>query len=476
MQHSKAEICILGGGPAGAVIGRRLAQLGHETVIIERGSRRQWPRLESFAAPILSILASLDLLEPIDAATVCRESRTLVRWESESISERSIAPPSFLVERCRFDRRLLELAAAAGARVLTPAKAQTPERKSSGGWMISMVTSDGLASIAADFVVDARGKRWSPTFERQGPRTATLSAVFDRTNDSYIESRIEAGTEQWFWGSPLRDGQYLATIFLDPRRISGSHAPERTELFNQLLASSELLGDLLYRDIVTPIVVRDATSGLAKDLIDEDFIRIGEAAFSIDPLSSQGVQRAILSAIQGAAAVHTLRSGHDSLAAMAFFRDRQQYAAARANLGAMRLYHTCLYNRNEFWMARARAVAGTTLQRQVTYEAPGSLPSFVRLSDALEIVEVPTLSGTIIKKAAALSHPRLEHPITYIGGIALAPLLADLVGSSATDQLLSCWTRRMPSEAACHIFRWMCALGILEACQGAQPILDDRKK
>jgi flavin-dependent dehydrogenase len=51
MSISKFEICVLGGGPAGAIIGRRLAELGHNTVIIDRCLPAQPHRVESLAPP-----------------------------------------------------------------------------------------------------------------------------------------------------------------------------------------------------------------------------------------------------------------------------------------------------------------------------------------------------------------------------------------------------------------------------------------
>jgi hypothetical protein len=93
-----------------------------------------------------------------------------------------------------------------------------------------------------------------------------------------------------------------ATVFVDATRAAGLSGDARKELYQRLLFRSELLSDLSHGAMATPISVRDATSHTASDLIEEDYIRIGEAAFSIDPLSSQGVQSAILSAIHGAAA------------------------------------------------------------------------------------------------------------------------------------------------------------------------------
>jgi 2-polyprenyl-6-methoxyphenol hydroxylase-like FAD-dependent oxidoreductase len=471
MSISKFEICVLGGGPAGAIIGRRLAELGHNTVIIDRCLPAQPYRVESLAPPVLQILDSLALSEAVAAAIVQCERRALVRWESNSVQSKLLEFPTFLVWRSLFDQTLRELAAKVGAYLLSFASARTPERKASGGWLIPVISSEGTVSITADFLVDARGTRRGTSIHQERPCTAALSAAWNCRNADYRETRIEAEENEWLWGCPLRDGLYSATIFLDPARIAGLRENERGDLYRKLISHSELLGNLLHGEMVSRIFVRDATSRIVKDLIGLDFIRTGEAAFSIDPLSSQGVQRAILCAIQGSAAVHTIRSGQDSLAAMAFYCHRQQHAAQQASLNATRYYKESRYQTGQFWIDRGGTVNSTSPLQEPPYKAPSLLPSFVRLSDALRIVEVPVLSGNIIKPVPAFTHPRFEQPIAYMGGIALAPLAADLVDGLTREQLLTRWAERMPWQTAWYIFRWMCAYGILEPCEQRAEIL-----
>ena len=89
-------------------------------------------------------------------------------------------------------------------------------------------------------------------------------------------------------------------------------------------------------------------------------------------------------------------------------------------------------------------------------------PAELRISPALRIVDVPVLAGALIRRARALSHPQLEHPIAYLGGIALAPLLDDAGTASARSEILSRWTRHMPFETASTIINWMWTVGILD--------------
>jgi hypothetical protein len=137
-------------------------------------------------------------------------------------------------------------------------------------------------------------------------------------------------------------------------------------------------------------------------------------------------------------------------------------------------------------MHRSRAADGAAVDDQPPVRATGALPSpprvdqslpldqslrldhSLQLDHALQVVDVPVLSGAFIRRAPALCHPRLEHPVAYFSGVALAPLVRDADGASTADEILRRWTRRMPPEAAWNIMTWMCAVGILVPLSGTR--------
>src|SRR5262249_20877369 len=96
----ETEICILGGGPAGSVVARSLAELGHDVLLVDRTARQDGPRAESLAPSIVPILDSLRLRDIVDAAVFCREKQALVLWGSGDVLVKSFGvSPSLLVER-----------------------------------------------------------------------------------------------------------------------------------------------------------------------------------------------------------------------------------------------------------------------------------------------------------------------------------------------------------------------------------------
>jgi flavin-dependent dehydrogenase len=281
-----AEICVLGGGPAGAVVAKRLAELGHDTLLVDRTAGAKPPRAESLAPSILPILESLHLRDDIEAAVFRRERQALLLWGSRFTHEKTFADaPSLLIERTRFDTLLRRAATRAGARLIAPARARAPQHLASGGWAVQVATPAGASVIKAAFLVDARGKR-AHGCDDSTPRTAAMSALWSTPDQFFAQTRIEAGFDAWFWGSPSPGSCYAATIFLESQRIAGASTANRAETYRHLLAQSKLLNGLVRGEMIGPVRVRDATSRISPDLIGNDFIRVGEAAIAIDPLSS----------------------------------------------------------------------------------------------------------------------------------------------------------------------------------------------
>jgi Tryptophan halogenase len=313
--------------------------------------------------------------------------------------------------------------------------------------------------IRSKFLVDARGRRLRANADDGAPRTAAISSSWAPRDRSLAETRIEAGAHEWYWGSPLPNLRYGATIFLDSARIAGLTTTSRAELYRRLLARSTLLGGLENGEMLEPVSVRDATSGIGRDLIGYDFVRVGEAATAIDPLSSQGIQDAVLSAIQGSAAVHTILTA-DPAPALEFYRERRQNAAAHGRRTAARFYQTHA-GRSSFWRRRASTAEPAPVGDEQPARAGHALPSALRISPAVQIIDAPLLCGALIRRARALSHPRLERPVAYFGGVELVPLFEHASGTP--DQILSGWTRRMPLRTAKNILSWMWAVGILDS-------------
>jgi len=139
-----ADVCVVGGGPAGSSVARGLAGLGHAVYLIERGNCRR-PNVESLAPATASLLETLGVLKEIQQAGFVRCEQTRLRWfDAPDALQRGRT--AAIVERDRFDRILLEAARRAGASVLYPARALTPARRNAV-WSIPVRTVSGWVTI-----------------------------------------------------------------------------------------------------------------------------------------------------------------------------------------------------------------------------------------------------------------------------------------------------------------------------------------
>ena len=102
------------------------------------------------------------------------------------------------------------------------------------------------------------------------------------------------------------------------------------------LDGSDFFGAL--KPTATNIAICDASAFVDEDPFSEHEIKVGDAAIALDPLSSQGVQAALRSAVQGGAVVHTLLSGGDVGAALEFYRNAVTELAAHHQTIAAKYY------------------------------------------------------------------------------------------------------------------------------------------
>jgi len=456
---------VLGAGPAGAALSRRLSQLGHSVVLLEKASFPRTHVGESLSGGILPLLDALGLRERLENAGFYRPARAVVRWAGRPERDvQNLGERGFQVDRGRFDRILTDAAVEAGTILLQPAKVAAMQR-TGRGWRIDTKMQGQPISIDSAFLVDSTGR----TNLLGGRRTLcsepmlALWAYWRNIPASGSETRVESGPTEWFWGAPLPDGSFNATVFVDPkmyRALSPS-------LYRSLLNRSTLLSDCTRYERLTEVSVCDATSYIANDLASADSIKIGEAAFTIDPLSSQGVQTAIGSALHAGAVLNTIvRRPSNADTALNFYRNRQLASAARHRAAAAGFYADAAdYYQTDFWIRRGAVerVPAPATRTDPDLPAPDTV---VRLSPALKTITVPCLRGDYIVEQRGFTHPAWRAPLVFIGDIAVAELLESVSYPTVARNLVHAWTPLVPAESAFAFLRQLWGTGVL--CSGGR--------
>lgn len=468
----EAEVCVIGGGPAGSTIARKLASLGHRVSLIERAVFPRHHLGESLAPSILPLLDVLGLREAIEQADFLRPERVHIRWSAATDQKKSrTAGPGFQVDRGAFDRLLLDAARDAGANVLQPCLIPHRPKREGGRWSVPVQWNDRTGAVVANVLVDASGRSsiLQGARARYGVATLALYGYWRDTGLSGPETRVEAGPHEWFWGAPLPDGTVNATVFVDQERCVRAGRAGIERLYRSLLANSALLSSCLDGRLTSRIGACDASAYLSDLVVDDHTIRVGEAACAIDPLSSQGVQTAMRSALQGAIVVHTLLAcPANATSALEFYRRHQTDTARRNHAWAAECYaQPHAFSGHDFWRRRAQPTPGpATATEWPRNEVRLSPDDRVALSRAARLADTPTIKGELVVSLPSLVHPALERPVAYLGNTEVTPLLRDVGRGATARQVVSRWSQRLPLEESWRIMTWLWSRGIVVPAGG----------
>jgi flavin-dependent dehydrogenase len=291
----KADVLVIGGGPAGTATAIQCAQGGLEVILVER---ELFPRAhpgETLHPGVEPLLGQLGVLEKVVAAGFLRHAGHWVQWNSpmrfEAFGQDQHGPwLGFQAWRAEFDAILLGRAHEAGVQILQPCRALGPllEQQRIGGAR----TTAGV--IQAAFVVDATGDRhWGARqlglpIERHSPRLIAHYGYAAGTCPVRDEAPAIVGDERgWTWTARVRPAVYGWTRMDLQQAASSQWIPQE---FEQL----QPIGKARGADVSWRIVPSTAGPG---------YFLVGDAAAVLDPASSHGVLRAIMSGIFAAHAI-----------------------------------------------------------------------------------------------------------------------------------------------------------------------------
>lgn len=400
-------IAIVGGGPAGATAAMRLARLGHEVTLVDRGGTRTDG--ESLNPGIWPLLDALN----IRGIGGLRIHRSLIRWSGEEVVERHHRIPQLAVLRSAFDARLRELAA-------VPVVREIPD---------------------ASLVIDASGRAsWSrPTRIRTSEPMLAMRGSW-RGAGLPSEARVEALEDGWIWGSPMPDGSFAAIACIAPEP-----GADESRYFAMLAES------LLFRDLRGQCSVHfsDATTYAAGH---DGVLRIGDAAHTLDPLSSSGVRSAMQSALHASIVVNTiLRHPGRAALALRFHEETQRAAVAEHTRWTRGFYAESRWRESPFWSVRA----AQTATPEISADAP------LRIAPGIEIGEVPCAVGDTIEARVGVAGP--IRPFVWIGGIEAARLIAPLASSAMSrSELIESWRAIVPAGRGGQIADQLLECGCLQ--------------
>lgn len=348
-----------GGGPGGCAVALGLRRHApHLSVALIESSRYEGERVgETLPPHVRPVLEQIGVHEAFARSGAREVHGTAAAWGDRALRPNDFVfgarGPGWHVDRSAFDMLLSSEAEDAGA-VVSRGTLVGSVDGDAGRWTVD--TSAG--TMTARFVVDATGHAASIARKR-GARVVDVDRlvayarfVDDRTSRD-ARTLVEAFADGWWYTAGLPGGRRIVACVTDAdlgRRLDlGDAAGWGAELAR----TEHVAGSISSRGADGPVIVRPTHSRRLDRAAGPGWIAVGDAASSFDPLSSQGILKALRSGTFATYAIaDTLGGDPGSLDRYRRFVASEFDAYLRARAGFYALERR--WTQGDFWRRRQR--------------------------------------------------------------------------------------------------------------------------
>jgi flavin-dependent dehydrogenase len=314
------HVVIVGAGVAGLTAALVLAKNGLKVAIIESKNTHASKMGECVQASLLNTLDKLGLRKQFEHDNHFQLQGYKVNWDEHGLYERNLlATPSgtgWLLNREKFDNMLVKATKLAGVDIYWQSKlAELHEVKNAesgyqSSWKLDIVSLEKKWRLDVPFIVDGTGR--ARNVARQlvivKPKKDNLVACFCRIEHSQSkiltnqQAVIQSSEQGWWYLAPYSERYASLCYFTDPDLPLPKSAEDIWTLaVQQTQLNKHLIDSVVAHEHDFKVVA--AYSSCLESCVEENWLAIGDAACSYDPLSSYGITSAMGSAFYAAKAI-----------------------------------------------------------------------------------------------------------------------------------------------------------------------------
>ncbi len=328
------DVLVVGAGPAGAASAITLAQNGWRVLIVEKQSAASFKFSESVPPATVGViehlLGSLDDQE-FTKQGMAKTVGNVSCWQSAEpeINDFFYTPNGYGlgINRAVFDAVLVSKALHCGAclQASTQFIQCQPCATENANWAVELQSDAGREWHHTKYLVDCSGRR-AIVASALGVSRQVQDQLFaygqrfvaenHQDNDQF--TRLEAASQGWWYTNrlPLADSgqicsQRMVVFHTDRDLVCGKLAATPSG-FADLLQQSQHISALLEKHGYQPkgkIRGACAASERLDQFAGDDWMAVGDAAQAYDPLSSQGISKALTSATMAGQLIHYALEG-----------------------------------------------------------------------------------------------------------------------------------------------------------------------
>lgn len=311
MEKQHYEVAIIGGGPAGAVCAIELIRQGFSDVlIIEGGQHSDFLIGESLPAEANILFRELGIYDKFLNEGHEPNYGNCSVWGSNKrgYNDTILSPHGhgWHLDRSRFNRFLINEASSNGCTLSQNTTLTKSVESDDSRYLLQCSSPNGPLEFITDFVVDATGRK-SVFARHQGAELVTQQplvclltrfAMTPSIREIPKQTFIEATEHGWWYAARIPDELFLVAFYSTAQTIKHLDV-HRIEVWNGLLDQTDHMGTLVehMERIDSKPMGFHAPSYILNNCVGHRWLAAGDAACAYDPVTSQGVIKAMSSGI-----------------------------------------------------------------------------------------------------------------------------------------------------------------------------------